>query len=522
MVVHVYYLSGNYDLPYDEGQIGYGRDLGDCAVILVGEKVGVVDFGAQTFSLQNFLQEKNIKKIDFCVISHYHSDHIGGKSNGSLSNFIEKNPKIFDECIFYLPHHLIDWNKYVDNKKKEFSTYFKNVETNIKKIAKNIIYPEEGQKIVLNEETFLTFYNLTSEKFNYYYEITTPGDELWPDEQNPHTSYNNFSMITVLSHLNYNYLFSGDIEEKAQELNANDLPKIDIYKVEHHGLNYSTNRRYLEKINPKVTIIETYKRQYGNIHSRLASFGVTQAFNKGSIVYETIKSGRVHVITNEYGIASESATGQTLKIGETTQTLYYNNLIELGADLNNFLESGNYYSPDKNYSKTLKNCPIDNSFLLKIYNGSGSSLYGIVQELEPTFTDIPRTYRRVYKDTKNGWSQWQLVNNFLPKITDKVKSYQNRSNNIKGGYQQIGNLTYVDISFNNLIKVPSYDYFTMVTGLPKPVVGETLLTAMRKKDSKRFPIVAWITEGGSICIQDGWSNIDINQIIHVSGVYLSK
>ena len=522
MQTHAHFLSGNYDSPYDDFQPGYGRNLGDCTVVTIEDTdriiTGIIDFGQQLNSLSNFIKEKNIEHIDFCIISHYHSDHIGGEAS-FLLNYFKTNEKLFKNCRFYLPHHLLKWNKFTQDSYSK--TYKKESEKIINFLGDKAIFPTEGEVINLTSNTSLTFYNLSEDKFEQYYDIKCAGDVLPTANTNPRTSYNNFSMVTVLTSNGYNYFFSGDIERKAQDLIVDSLPAIDVYKVEHHGLNFATSRRYLEKLNPQITVIPIFKRTYGNTPLRISSFGVTQVYNKGSIVYETVKSGRVHVWNDENGLHSECATGQTLELNETNQTLYYNNLIPEGSDLNDYIKPGNYYVPNTEYAKTIINAPLENSFMLTIIKGSGSSENGIIQKFEPTFTDAPKTYKRVYQGSIKGWSHWRLDNDFVPQITTNVQPFKNRSKNITGGYQQIGNLVYVNVTFTNLIDVPANDYFAVVTGLP-PAASTEFLTAIRLKDRKRYSIAAWVSAGGSICIQDGWASIEPEQIIQVSGMYLAR
>ena len=522
MKTHVYYLSGNYDSPYDDNQIGYGRNLGDCSVIELQDSsssiIGIVDFGRQLNSLSNFIKEKNIKHIDFCIISHYHGDHIGGEMS-FLLNYIKVNEKLFKDCVFYLPHGEIEWNKFTNNLYSQ--KYQKDSEKISNFLKDKIVYPIEDQKVDLTSNAYLTFYNLDQAKFNEYYNVDYAGDVLPTSSIEPHTSYNNFSLVTVLTSNGYNYLFSGDIEKKAQELIADQLPKIDVYKVEHHGLNFATSKRYLEKLSPQATIIQAYQRAYGNVPIRISSFGVTSVYNKGSTVYETIKSGRVHVWNDEDGLHHECATGQTLELNETNQTLYYNNLIPENSDLDLFLKPGNYYAPSAQYAKTIKNIPIENSFNLTVIKGSGSSENGIVQKFEPVFTETPRKYKRMYQGAAKGWTPWRLENSFISYINTDIQSFKDRSTDIKGGYQQVGNLVYVNISFTNLISVPVNDYFTFITGLP-PAKDTEFLTGIRLKDKKRYSIAAWVTPNGSICIQDGWAKIDVGQNIQISGTYLAK
>ena len=232
------FLSGGKDV-----------DLGDCCVIL-GTKNIIIDLGLdnQCTQLRNFLNEKNVKKIDAIIISHFHSDHIGQVSG--LTALLNENID-FSSCTVYLPHKGINYNQMQGTEKTTIQaneTQFVSILTD-KNI--NYIYPNEADKINLTENLSLEFYNINFEYYNDYYNYLYDAYE----KLTSNTNYNNFSMITILKHYNNYFCFTSDIEKLAQSKNYKVFKKCDVLKVEHHSLNYDSNIDYLNQLNPSIAVI---------------------------------------------------------------------------------------------------------------------------------------------------------------------------------------------------------------------------------------------------------------------------
>ena len=176
------------------------------------------DVGEKT--LLPYLLKKKIHKLDYVVISHFDSDHVGG----ILTILEELNVKqvLIPKQVEYSENY----NKFLDIIKKR----------NIK-----IKIVEEGNTINIDKNTYL--------------------DILWPEEkQIKDNVLNNNSLIVRLCYKNFKMLFTGDIEEIAeqrllQKYENTEKLTADILKVAHHGSKSSSIAEFLEKVNPRIALI---------------------------------------------------------------------------------------------------------------------------------------------------------------------------------------------------------------------------------------------------------------------------
>lgn len=176
------------------------------------------DVGEKT--LLPYLLKKKIHKLDYVIISHFDSDHV----EGILTILEELNVK--QVLISKQVEYSENYNKFLDIIKKR----------NIK-----IKIVEEGNTINIDKNTYL--------------------DILWPEEkQIKDNVLNNNSLIVRLCYKNFKMLFTGDIEEIAeqrllQKYENTEKLTADILKVAHHGSKSSSIAEFLEKVNPRIALI---------------------------------------------------------------------------------------------------------------------------------------------------------------------------------------------------------------------------------------------------------------------------
>ena len=187
------------------------------------------------------LKALGIKKINSLVLTHGDYDHMGESLN-YVNNF--KIDKVIFNC-------------------GEFNELEQELITTLKK--KNIPYYSCLNK--LNDDYKLYF--LKTEKFDN-------------ENDNSNVIYTEFN--------NYKFLLMGDASIKTEEniLKKYNLGKIDVLKVGHHGSNTSSSKEFINKINPKYSIISVgQNNRYGHPNKE-----VLENLNN-SIIYRTDQHGSI-------------------------------------------------------------------------------------------------------------------------------------------------------------------------------------------------------------------------------------
>lgn len=106
---------------------------------------------------------------------------------------------------------------------------------------------------------------------------------------------NDDSLVLYLKHREFTMLFTGDLEEEGEETlvqTYGGLGNITVLKAGHHGSNTSSTLEFLEKINPRITVISAGKNnRYGHPHP-----DVIERFQKLHLpILTTAEVGSVHI-----------------------------------------------------------------------------------------------------------------------------------------------------------------------------------------------------------------------------------
>jgi len=199
---------------------------GDAALVMFpNEKVMLIDAGqrnryvdyGETVVLP-VLKHFSINRLNWVVMSHPHSDHIGGMI--SVMNEV-KIDTIWDSFIPYS-----SW------------TYKNIIETAIGKDI-TIIRPRQGQTLKLSKNVLVEFF--------------APDSTFAVGVRN----VNNASIVFKLTYGKTSVLFTGDLEHVGDRflLPYENMLKTDVLKVAHHGSITSTTTALLDFIEPDLAVV---------------------------------------------------------------------------------------------------------------------------------------------------------------------------------------------------------------------------------------------------------------------------
>ncbi len=204
---------------------------GDCTLIQTSEAVILIDAGeaGEADDVINFLKERDIKKIDCCIATHPHTDHIGGL------------PEIFEKFDV----DTVITTEFNEDNEPTTDTYERFIDS--LEYVENVAIAEVGDK-----------YEYGSLKLEI----------LGPLKQ--YEDLNNMSIVAKVSYGKTSLVLTGD----AETLSENDMLEnknvdysADILKLGHHGSSTSTGKAWLKAVNPEVGIISCGEgNKYGHPH----------------------------------------------------------------------------------------------------------------------------------------------------------------------------------------------------------------------------------------------------------------
>lgn len=377
-----------------------GNDGGSCRFIQAGGKNILFDFGVQSYvpNLLTYLKSKNISKIDYVIISHYHSDHVGGNSGEGVITFLADTYFDFSTTKFILPHKNINWTTladYVDN-----ASVMHGAETAIKTAltSAGIEYeePDDGDELEIDDFTSFKFNNIGDTYYTHYY---TAG------------LYNNFSMLVTLTHNDKKVLITSDCEELAQKWNVDNVDYADVVTAPHHDLNAYSDKNFLRKLNASVEVIEDLFDQ--NDNDLLNNLGVSTMFSGflrtiGCDVYASNQSGEIEVTIKGNNITVKADNGC---LGTQSNIATYSGGVELsiGDDIDDLKQVGSYHAVNA-VASTLLHLPIGygDPGPVRITNTQIAPFSGqITQTMQTARTVLVRQLRNA-----TDWSDWVEVFNY--------------------------------------------------------------------------------------------------------------
>ena len=147
---------------------------------------------------------------------------------------------------------------------------------------------------------------LDKKKIKYYScikELNIDNNKLYFLQTEYYDNENDNSNVIYTVLRGYKFMFMGDagVEKEKDILNKYNLSDIDVLKVGHHGSKTSSSKEFIDKINPKYSIISVGKNnRYGHpnkeVLNNLSNTKIYRTDQDGSIMFK-IKNNILRIET---------------------------------------------------------------------------------------------------------------------------------------------------------------------------------------------------------------------------------
>ena len=245
----------------------------DCTLIKCDGYTMLIDAGEddQGTKIQNYLKKQGVEKLDYLVLTHPDSDHIGSadviltkfETDTVFMSDFEKETRIYIDLLQLMKDSQIEY-----------------------------LTPEVGDTYPLGSASF---------------QILAPNDEY----EDP----NNTSIALLLTHGENSFLFTGDAEKSAEkDMLDNGLNlAADVFHAGHHGSKTSNTEDFMDAVNPQYVVISCgADNSYG-----LPDAEVLNRFRQNGIkVYRTDEQGTIVVSSDGKQITFNASPSETWQAGE--------------------------------------------------------------------------------------------------------------------------------------------------------------------------------------------------------------
>jgi beta-lactamase superfamily II metal-dependent hydrolase len=281
-------------------------NVGQADATLIKSPTGVTmlidggNTGNGTNIIRPYLTSLGITSLSYVVCSHYHADHLGGLDEVINGMGASNIGSVYDRGSDAPLPTTVAFNDYVTAANSTGRRY---------KVAL-------GQILDLGGGVTIKCVATDGEVINYGIVPNATGSE------------NDLSVGWRLNYNSFQYFTGGDLGGETSYYADNETPlapqvgDVDVFKINHHGSQYSTNQTFVNTLKPEVGIIPVGTNTYGHptqvVLDRLAAANCYMyqiATGSGG----TIPSGK-GVVANNNVILKTSGTSYTVTYGTTTNT----------------------------------------------------------------------------------------------------------------------------------------------------------------------------------------------------------
>lgn len=240
---------------------------GDSTLIVTpqGKNILIDGGGSESYDvgkniLVPYLLDRKVTNLDYVIISHFDTDHVGG-----ILTVLEE----------------LDVKKVIIGKQYEICDNYKEFLKIIRQKDILVKQVQKGDKINIEK--------------NVQIKVLFPEEKMI--EEN---SLNNNSLVFKLMHKDFSVLYTGDIEKIAEErivklYSKREILKSTILKVAHHGSKTSSTQEFLGLVQPQIALIGVGKN---NLYGHPNDDVIERLKNINAKIYRTDNDGEIMIDVN--------------------------------------------------------------------------------------------------------------------------------------------------------------------------------------------------------------------------------
>ena len=206
--------------------------------------------GRDALRIQDAMKDAGITKIDHVLITHYHTDHVGG-----VTNLLERIP-----VGEFLDHG--ENREDSEITRQDYAAYLKAIAGKPRCTVHPgdaITIPGLSITVLAADGQHITQVPGIRPVPNPY----CPAEPAWPVD----SSENARSVGILVRFGKFRFLDMGDLT-KAKEIAlvcpSNPIGTVDLYLVNHHGMNLSNTKAFVDAIHPRVAIMNNGAHKAGS------------------------------------------------------------------------------------------------------------------------------------------------------------------------------------------------------------------------------------------------------------------
>ena len=251
--------------PFDDaGVVFVDVGQGDCIHIKTDsgrnyliDGGGDADYDVGRETLKPYFLKNGVRKIDGAFVTHLHEDHYGGIKTLAEEGMIEVTG-------------VYEANRYMAEKPES-----------------EILYLHRGCRIKLDDDIYLDV---------IYPEVES--DETYKNILENEEEENKISLVMKVEYKGKTLLVTGDIDEEGETELINKYGselECDIMKVPHHGSKYSSSEDFVKTVNPKLSVFQVGRNNYGHPSEE----AISRYTQRGTKIARNDRDGAVGLIIND-------------------------------------------------------------------------------------------------------------------------------------------------------------------------------------------------------------------------------